>query len=494
MRKTYFDNKWKQIVLPIVGISLGLAVASQAQTLPARTAEATQMAAALPPGAAAVPDSANTDAQSNEQAATLKKANLAVPSQPTGWFNDKFATGNWGGLRVKLFDKGIDPFVYWTGIGSGNPVGGVKQGHVTAVDDFYMGVNLDLGKIAGWRGASITISGVNRDGTGLTNAYIHSQYNVQQSVGGQSLFFYQLFLKQKLDDGKVTVKAGRFGASDDINASPLYGYYVNNGIDGDIRNVLFDTQFSAYPFATWAGLVRFDPNKNFNVQTAVYQTWDNIFDSSLNGVDWTIHPDDGVILMEQVAWTPTFVSKSAPTATGSESNAGTGTSSRELPGHYWVGTTYSPWKGFAQFTSPEKVGNSYGFWVHADQMVYQKHPGTTQGLTVWTASGYYPQENIAIVPFQWSGGLIDQGLFDKRPNDRTILGFIYGKFSRDYAHTIVAQGKGNPEFELVLEAAQRFQVSKSVFFQPDVQWIDRPSGTGRIPNAVVAGAEMGVTF
>ena len=93
------------------------------------------------------------------------------------------------------------------------------------------------------------------------------------------------------------MKAGRFGASDDINASPLCGYCVNNGIDGDIRNGLFDTEFSAYPLATWAGLVRVDSDRKFNVQTAAYQTWDNILDSSLNGVDWTIHPDDGVTLL-----------------------------------------------------------------------------------------------------------------------------------------------------------------------------------------------------
>ena len=75
----------------------------------------------------------------------------------------------------------------------------------------------------------------------------------QQLVGGQRFFLYQVFLQQKLLEDKVTLKVGRFGASDDFNASPLYGYSLNNGIDGDIRNVLFDTRFSAYPFATWGG-------------------------------------------------------------------------------------------------------------------------------------------------------------------------------------------------------------------------------------------------
>ena len=74
-------------------------------------------------------------------------------------------------------------------------------------------------------------------------------------VGGQRPFLYQVFLQQKLAHNKIRLKLGRFSASDDFNASPFYGYSLNNGIDGDIRNVLFDTRFSAYPFPVWAAAV-----------------------------------------------------------------------------------------------------------------------------------------------------------------------------------------------------------------------------------------------
>jgi porin len=91
-------------------------------------------------------------------------------------------------------------------------------------------------------------------------------------------------------------------------------------------------------------------------------------------------------------------------------------------------------------------------------------------------------------------GLIDQGLFHKRNEGRTIFGLIYGRFSRDYAHTIMAKGNGDPRYELVLEGGHRFQLTKFSYFQPDLQWEVRPAGTGRIPNAIVAGAEVGLTF
>lgn len=108
---------------------------------------------------------------------------------------------------------------------------------------------MDREKLVGWRGGLFVVSGINRNGDDLTTRDVRSIYSVQQCVGGQRPFLYQLYLQQKLADNKVMLKLGRFGASDDFNASPFYGYSLNNGIDDDIRNVLFDTSFSAYPFA-----------------------------------------------------------------------------------------------------------------------------------------------------------------------------------------------------------------------------------------------------
>jgi porin len=475
MKSTSLHLRWLQIALTFAAIQSVTVVGALAQSEPA-SAPATTSSAPV--------------------------ATAAIAQTPhESWSKGKYISGDWGTLRTKLQSHGVDPFVYWTGITSGNPLGGAKQGHVTAVDDFYMGANFDLNKIAGWKGAVLTVSGVNRDGQGLSNDYIQGQYNVQQCVGGQSLFLYEFVLKQSLDKGKVNLKVGRFSASDDLNASPIYSLSLNNGIDGDIRNVLFDTQSSAYPFSTWAGLVKYQPNNKFILQSAVYQTWDNVFNSKTNGTDWSIHGDDGVIYMEQAAWTPMLFKG----ASDSQKETINGTQSAGLPGHYWLGTTYTPWKGFTPFAvqlaqsqgsaNPgSKVGNSYGFYAHADQMVHQKSPGSAQGLTMWTAAAYYPQQNISIIPFQVNFGTFYTGFWNKRPEDKTIFNLIYGKFSRDYAHMEMAQGKGNPLYEVVLEGAHRFQLSRFSFFQPDMQWEVRPGGTGNIRNAIAVGGELGITF
>jgi Carbohydrate-selective porin len=57
-------------------------------------------------------------------------------------------------------------------------------------------------------GGLFVVSGIDRAGEDLTKKYVGSIYSVQQMVGGQRPFLYQVFLEQKLADKKVTLKLG----------------------------------------------------------------------------------------------------------------------------------------------------------------------------------------------------------------------------------------------------------------------------------------------
>ena len=271
---------------------------------------------------------------------------------------------------------------------------------------------------------------------------------------------------------------------------------MNNGIDGNIRNVLFDTQFSAYPFATWAARLRVDPTPEINFQFGVFQTWPDIFDRDNNGLDWSIRIrrrrhdpratrlDAGVLQAAR--------SKADGTLRRQEERRRT--ADERLPGPLLGRRLLLAVGQLHPIQVAEKTGSSYGFYAHGDQMVYQEAPGSDQGLTVWAASGYYPQDNISIMPFQVNSGLIYKGLIPSRDDDREIVGVMYGRFSHDYASVLRNAGSGDPQYELVLEVAHRIQLSKFAYIQPDLQWVVRPGGTGRIPDALVLGAQMGVTF
>ena len=305
--------------------------------------------------------------------------------QPDGLKKADHITGDWWGYRDRLQTSGVEVFGFYNSIYNGNVTGGIHPHHATYVDDAWLGFKFDLEKLLGRNGGLFVVSGINRNGDDLTTRYIGSIFSTQQSVGGQRPFLYQVYLQQKFWEGRLRAKLGRFAASDDFNTSPLYGYSVNNGIDGDIRNVLFDTRFSAYPFAVWAAALLYDPTPEFNAKFGVFQTSERMFENDDNGLNWGIEGSDGYTAIVQVGWSPQFFKRAvyAAPAMGKTSIARDGkaietSAMKGLPGHYWVGFTYSEWDLYRRFDGGFE-DLSCGFYAHADQMIYQEAPGSDEG-------------------------------------------------------------------------------------------------------------------
>ncbi len=423
------------------------------------------------------------------------------------WWNGPTLSGDWWGIRNYLDDSGLEISASYTNNIAGNPVGGKSAGF-TYTDNVSFGVQFNLEELIGWKGLTIDISGLNRAGSSLSQDNIGNQFTVQQVYGGQTAMFYALLFEQHLLDDKISIKAGRFSTGDDFASSPIYWLYMNNGIDGNPQALPVNTQFSAYPWAVWAARLRVEPTPEFNAMVGAYQVSTRVFDREYHGVDWSIRPNDGVLLISQIGWTPEFFKRPVEKA-ASDGKSAIATKARSegktfksvspetemkgLPGHYWVGAYYSPWQ-FAQFGTTETASNSYGFYWHADQMLWQEAPGSDEGLTLWSSFVLSPQQNIAKLPFQANAGLVYKGLIPNRDQDYTLFGLVYGKFSRNYARTVEAAGNGYPQYEMVLEWGYRVNLTKFAYIQPDLQWVINPGGTGRIPNALVLGAQMSVTF
>jgi porin len=75
-----------------------------------------------------------------------------------------------------------------------------------------------------------------------------------------------------------------------------------------------------------------------------------------------------------------------------------------------------------------------------------------------------------------------------------LFGSYFGSVSRDFATAQEDSGLGDPTYEWVLEWDYRAQVTPWLYVMPSIQYVIRPGGTGAIPNALVLGAELGVTF
>ncbi len=416
----------------------------------------------------------------------------AIAKIPHSISEYQYATANWFGTRDTLKDHGIEPSITYTSDIAGNPVGGKIPGGFTYMDNISFNCLLNLEKLMGLRDGYFLISALQRDGISLSQKNIGNIFPVQQVIGGaETMHFYEMYYEQKTHDETANIKVGRFVASDDFDFSPLYWLYMSRAIDGRPLSLGLDGRFSSPPFAVWASRLKIKLPESMVFRTGVYQVTQN----SINGLNWNFYPNDGVMLLAQYEWDPEFFKPAEthntpkPTTWGSPGAP----PAKGFSGHYWMGGYYSTYE-YPQFGTTVKMPNAFGLYWHGDQTVYKPKVESNEGLVLWSVATVCPQQNIAMLPFQINGGAVYTGLIPGRRNDFTILGFVYGAVSDDYASVQEQKNKGYPTYELIYEAGYRINMTKFTYIQPDLQWILNPGGAGRIPNALVLGAQMGVVF
>lgn len=398
----------------------------------------------------------------------------ALPSHAeTGlqqWLNGEYASGDWGGYRSELASQGYTFFANYNAIVASNVSGGIDHGSNYA-HDIYVGAQFDLERLLGWKGATFSLTGINRAGDSI-DKNVGGIYSVMQLVGGQTTFLYGVSLEKKLWDDQFSIKLGRITATDDFAGSPLYGLYLNNSINGQIRAVLLDAVMTSYPFPVWGARVVYSPTQDFKAKVGVYQLTKEMFNPDKHGLDFAFSRSDGVSVFTELDWRLDWNGK---------------------PGNFAVGLNSVSFD-MPEFNSTRTTNPFFRFYLQGDQQVYQASPGSEQGLVLFLTLAYAKQQEAALVPFQTSFGAVYQGLFPGRDKDKLIFGVTYGRLSQDYADQQQALGSGKPTYEMPMELGYRFQLTRFAYIQPDIQHVIRPGGTGDIPNATVLGAQFGASF
>ena len=422
------------------------------------------------------------------------------------WFQSDYATMNWFGLRDRLATNGLDISFNYTSDLAGNVTGGKSRGF-TYCDNFTLDLEFHSEQLLGYKGGTLSVIMLNRDGNNLSAQHIGNQFTVQQVYGGSTAIFYGLAYDQHFDDDKFSFKFGRMAAGDDFASSPLYWLYMNNGIDGNPQSLPVNGMFTTYPWSVWGARIRAKTTCDTELMVGAYQVTPQVSLPYMHGFNWNINPNDGVMVIGQFGWAPEFFKpsgSSVPSATSDGKSVAAAdrksvipTTDAEiahgLPGHYWMGGYYSTWT-YPQFGSTQGQTGAYGLYWHFDQMLYRMSPFSDTGLTAWSAFILCPQQNTAKVPFQYNGGLVYTGMIPCRPRDITLFGVAYGNFSSNYAQANQVSLGGYATYELVYELGYRINMTKFAYIQPDAQWVINPGGTGTIPNALVLGAQIGVTF
>ena len=432
------------------------------------------------------------------------------------WERDTL-TGDWGGARTQLADRGFDLGLEYTGEVLADVGGGVQrqalyQHLLKTLMDF------DLEKMAGWKGGRFHVSTLWLEGTepnskndiaGATGAAFADPSNIS---GYDTYRLYELWLEQTFWEGKLSVRVGQIALDEEFVCSDYSSIFIN-GTHGwpAFLSATIPGGGQAYPMAGTGVRIDLKPVDEWELLAAVM---DGVVDDQTvnrHGTHFGFDDGEGVLAVVEAA----YRFNQSPGDTG-------------LPGTYKVGGWYHSRRfddprydtqgvsleddgtlsGLASNGTPASHRGNGGVYLDIDQMLWRKQAGSDEGIGVCVRVAPWLPDDHNPLNFYAAGGLSFKGPLPGRAADTFAVGAYYARVSGSHrgvqedANRIAAAGgtPNNlspgpmPDFELGVEATYQISMAGWWVLQPDIQYIFHPGGSSAVQDAVVIGLRTHFRF
>jgi porin len=367
-------------------------------------------------------------------------------------------TGDWGGARTQLADKGIE---FNLGYGSEiahNFSGGDRQ-MTDYTDQWLVGAGFNFEKMGLWHGGTARITMTDRNGSNLGgDARIGNDMLLQEVYGrGQTLHMTQFWYNQKFFDDKVEWKAGRLTVGEDFASFSCN--FQNLSFCGAQPGNLVGSYWLNWPTSVWATNVKYHSSEEITWQVGAYQVNPTYVDNSYaDKYGWTLdNPSgsNGTLIPAEMIYKPTVMG---------------------FVGSYKFGVWYNTAKG-PEVTNNTTYSAQYGGYINFEQPVTgtKEAPQMSVFLNVTQAAS-----NTAAIDRQISLGTQYHGIFGRGGDS---VAFAVG--------TTNNVGVGS---EYDAELYYSYAPIPSVYFRPNVQYVMDPGGTSANADAFVLGLKTGVAF
>jgi porin len=407
-----------------------------------------------------------------------------VPRRESGG-ESEHATGDWGGHRARLVDRGIHFQAGYAGEMMANVAGGLRRGAIFA-GLLELGLELRPDRMQLWENGWFRVTSLYPHGASVSRKYAGDILTASNIDAHDSFRLYELWYEHRFLADKFSLRLGQLTADDEFAFTEAGGTFLNSGfgwpafISGNVVNT-GPAFFVAAP-----GLrLRYEPNEQFFIQGGIYDG--DSFDSpagdarvNASGTRLHVSGEQGLFGMGEAGF-----------------GWHRGEEPKGLPGQFKVGA----WLHTADFEShlgDGAPGRNFGFYATAEQMVWREADG--QGLWAFARAGVAPRDR-SFFEFTADFGIAGTGLLPGRDEDVAGVGFVHARISRDLraserldAEINGARYDAFSDYESVLEAFYSIQIRPWWTIQPDVQWIFHPGGSGAVADAVVLGVRTSIVF
>ncbi|MBN8710340.1 MAG: carbohydrate porin [Verrucomicrobia bacterium] len=462
-----------------------------------------------------------TAAHAGTATTTVVEESSSSDSWLKTWWEGKYMTGNWFGLRDTLEDNGLTlggkyEGAYFGVVDSAGGSRGFYDQQLTFTGDLNFGKLLKTEALEGVKAFGVVRW---RDPRQASNpnqfvdaSSMFNPSNWQSGTQWRMMSFGMEIGTANLLPVKdmIVLRGGWLQPNREFIDQPLSKLFSNNAINsgkGVGGNIPFSSSFS-----TWGGTLKIKPVEWHYAKAGLFMSYPQATASGNHGLAYQGYAPDtaqnGLFFMGETGFTPKI-------------------GESKLPGKYAFGGYYYEQQNNSYFG--QSYNGRYGFYFQADQMVYRepsaeepaplgKGPSdgksvvdgkdaksfkapvaakpelSKQGLSLFNLISFAPKYNN-LYPFYFQSGAVYTGLIPSRDEDQLAFAIGYGSYSFYNIQSLQDRGVVNqPNYSIVLEWDYRIQINKWAYFQPMAQYIIQPNGTGAVQNATVLGFTYGLTF
>ena len=394
-----------------------------------------------------------------------------------------------------LANQGIYIDGSYINITSDNVGGGLHNG-TTSDGDATLGINLDMGKIAGIQGAQIHFYVDDRQGQNAYGNYPGFGLDNNFVYGPNAAFrLTELDWDQSLLNDHIRILVGRINDLGDFDTFD----FACNFTDYTCANTsffYFNDSNSADPVSAWGGRITFKPTLQTYFRIAAEASdGDGFYNASNEGWNLSMTHDNGVFVPVEVGYKTDFSSSAYP-------------SQYDVGGFYDSGQYNYAGMMFAKSGMMEPMATigtnqpRMGVWAQASQMVYRPDMNSKRGITLFgevesMVTGYVPiQDEI-------DAGMVWQGPLASRPHDNLNIIGEYYKLGNELVNyetgTVMAGNTHAANSVELLEVTYNAAIAPGITIGPFWEYIVNPvtggaDPNGRIKNATQVGGMLQVAL
>ncbi|HMG55060.1 MAG TPA: carbohydrate porin [Kofleriaceae bacterium] len=370
-----------------------------------------------------------------------------------GWVAGDHLTGEWGGARSALADRGVTIDLAYASDAFTARGETAVLGHVDAA------LTLDSKKLGLWDGATLYALAQNSHGHGI-NRSVGSDQPVTNLEAEPYTQLTELFVEQAALDDRLRIRIGKQDANRDFGTPRFGGNFINNDF-----GMFPTTPLPSYPTTGLGAIAAAQPVDWLTGKAAIYEG-----SPMTGGLGLTTAFRDGAGY--------TVIGGAAVTHHLGPAAHDGGTTSG---GAWWQSGDIAA-VGAAGAAAPRTFDSNAGGFVQHDERIYLHpgDPGDPRGLTVILRASWARADRTAVT--RYAGGSAAWHGIGPRHNDTAGLGGGYLRIAEPLG------GSPGPRDEWFVEAFYKLRLTSFVSLQPDVQWIRHPGGDGA--DSLIAGLRV----